>query len=140
MKNPRELDNNQIPTNYTPHKFETKSRMNSIYQNTTNKVSPTKEKIWSILLLLESPKNKNFQSTVLKIGFLLTLAQNKIFLTYQHGMKTKNFHQNFSPSKRSSKLANAQFLNSTNYGKQNYFLLQLKQWNKTNFHTNQSNN
>ena len=31
--------------------------MNKIYQNTTDKSQPPKEKIWTFPLLLESPKN-----------------------------------------------------------------------------------
>ena len=45
----------------TLHKLlkNTSSSMDSIYQNTTNKTEPPK-KIWTIPLLLESPRSKDF--------------------------------------------------------------------------------
>ena len=43
----------------------------SVYQNASNKIQLPKEKVWTILLLLESPKNKDFQLPDLKTDFLI---------------------------------------------------------------------
>ena len=51
--------------------------MKNLFKNTANKISPTKEKNWTILLSLESSKNKNFQSPSLEIDFLIDSAAEK---------------------------------------------------------------
>ena len=50
----------QNMTDYTKQELKGSSSTNNIYQNRSNKLQPTKEKIWTLPLLLESPKNKNF--------------------------------------------------------------------------------
>ena len=53
----------------TPQIIENNSIMNKIYQNTIT-IQSAKEKIWTIPLLVESPKIRGFQSTYLEIDFL----------------------------------------------------------------------
>ena len=50
--------------------IETNSGMNNIYQSTTNKLFLLKEKNWTIPLLLESLKNKDFYLPEPKNRFL----------------------------------------------------------------------
>ena len=45
--------------------------MNNFYQNTINKIQPAKQRIWTIPLLFESPKSKDFQPPDIKIDFLI---------------------------------------------------------------------
>ena len=68
--------------------------MNNIYQNTTQKTPPHREKTWTTQLLLESPKNKNFQSPDLEIH-----EQNHILLTVLQGSKSIQYILNFHFSK-----------------------------------------
>ena len=42
-----------------------------IYQNTTNNIQLPKENIWTIPLLLESPKSEDFQSPDLEYDYLI---------------------------------------------------------------------
>ena len=42
--NPEEPKHNQITINYTAQAFGTNSNINKLYQNTTNKTQPPKEK------------------------------------------------------------------------------------------------
>ena len=58
-------------TDPTEQELKGSSRINNLYQNTTNKIQLPKEKVWTISLLLESLKRKDFQSPDLEIDFLL---------------------------------------------------------------------
>ena len=55
-------DKTQNITDYTEQELKGISILNSIYQNTAIKIQTPKEKNWTIPLLLESPKSKDFQS------------------------------------------------------------------------------
>ena len=50
----------QNMTDHTKQEVKESSRMKNRYQNTSNKIHPPKEKIWTHPLLLGSPKNKAF--------------------------------------------------------------------------------
>ena len=67
--NPEEPNNNQYTKNHTPHFVENNSNKNTIYQNTRTRIQLPNEKHWTIPLLLESLKSKNFQSPDLEIDF-----------------------------------------------------------------------
>ena len=45
-------------TDYTKQDFKRSSSTNSIYQITSNKIQPAKEKRWTLPRLLQSLKNK----------------------------------------------------------------------------------
>ena len=64
------LDNTQNITDYTEQELIRSSSTMIINQNTTNRVKLAEEKFCTILLLLESPKSKDFQSLDLEIDFL----------------------------------------------------------------------
>ena len=59
----------QKTTDYTKQELIGSSSTNNIYQNTFNKVQLFKQKNWTIPLLLENPKSKDFQSPGLEIEF-----------------------------------------------------------------------
>ena len=69
--NPEEPNNNQYTKNHTPHFVENNSNLNTIYQNTRTRIQLPNEKHWTIPLLLESLKSKNFQSPDLEIDFFI---------------------------------------------------------------------
>ena len=69
LQNLEKTNDSQIHTDYTPQVIQNSSSTNSIYQNTTNQLQLTKEKIWTVPLFLENPKNKDFQSPDLEIDF-----------------------------------------------------------------------
>ena len=55
----------------TLHELINCSKTKNVYQNTTNEIQRSKQKIWPIPILLESPKSKDFQSPDLEIDFLI---------------------------------------------------------------------
>ena len=63
-------DNIQELINYTEQELKGSSSTNNIYQNASNKVQLPKEKIWTIPLLLESPKKKIYNHQISKLIFL----------------------------------------------------------------------
>ena len=113
-------DNTQNKTNYTEQELKGRSGTNNIYQNTantTNKVQLPKEKIWTIPLLLESPRSKDFQSPDLEIDFLVDSGAESNIINIPTWNEIQTLHPKFSPSKTSSKLATSQGLGFTNFGK-----------------------
>ena len=60
-------DNIQEITDYFEQELKSSSSTNSMYRITSNKIYIPKKKIWTIPRLLESPKNKDFQSPDLEI-------------------------------------------------------------------------
>ena len=46
---------------YSEQKLTGSSSLNNIYHHSSNEIQLPKEKIWTIPLLLESPKSKNFR-------------------------------------------------------------------------------
>ena len=86
---------NEINTVIKPdEKDETQcSNTKHIYQNIQRE--QPREKIWTILFLLESPRNKEFQPTDLEIDFLIdSRAESNILLIFSLGMKSKHYIQN----------------------------------------------
>ena len=64
-----ETNKSHNKTDHTPQVFEESSNMNNIYENPKNKIQTPKERFWTILLLLESPKRKEFSITRPRICF-----------------------------------------------------------------------
>ena len=80
--------------------------MNNLYQNTTNRMQAPKEKKWTISLLLEKAKSKNFQSPDLEIEFLIDSGAKSNIYNLPIWKKIQTLR--ISSSKSSSKLASAQ--------------------------------
>ena len=68
-----------------------KKPVNYIYKNIPKK--PTRERIWTIPLLLESPKSKEFQPPNLEIGFLIDSGAESNIMNNSTWNK-KNYIQN----------------------------------------------
>ena len=64
--------------------------------------------MWTIPLLLESPENKNFQSTGLENDFLINSAAESNIINIPTWNETHTLHPKLSPSKMLNKLATAQ--------------------------------
>ena len=94
---------------------------NHIYQN-IQKEQP-KEKIWTIPLLLESPRNKEFQPPDLEIDFLIDSGAESNIINIPTWNEIKTLHPKLTPLETSSKLATAQGSTLVNYGKIQLFLL-----------------
>ena len=106
----------KFKTNYAPQVIQNSSSVKNLYQNTTNKIQPPK-KIWTILLILDSPKRKNFQSPDLEIDFLIDSGAKSNIIYLLTWSEVQNLHPKFSPSKTSSKFATAQGSSVTKFGK-----------------------
>ena len=84
--------------------------------------TPKTDTIWTIPLLLESPKSKDFQSPGLKIDFLIdSEAELKIIKT-PNWNEIQTLHPNLILSKTSSKLATAHGSCLTNFEKVQLYL------------------
>ena len=70
--------------------------MNTIYHNRTNKTQPPKEKISTTPILLESPKNKGFQSPELEVDFLLDSGAESNIIKYK--LYTRNCYLQRHPA------------------------------------------
>ena len=84
------------------------SNTNMIYQNTANKVELPKKEYWTFLLLLKSPKSKNFQLPDLKIAFFLDPGAESNIINNPTWNEIQTLRLNLLPSKTSSRLATAQ--------------------------------
>ena len=132
-------DNTQNKTNYTEQELKGRSGTNNIYQNTantTNKVQLPKEKIWTIPLLLESPRSKDFQSPDLEIDFLVDSGAESNIINIPTWNEIQTLHPKFSPSKTSNKLATSQGLGFTNFGKSLLLLVPTRTMEQNKFLTN----
>ena len=108
-----------------PEKEQTPcSSTNHIYQNTPNE--PPKEKNWTILFLLESPKCKDFQPPDLEIDFLIDSGAESIIINIPTWNEIKILHLRITPIKTTSRLATEQGPTLTNYGKIQLFLVPTK--------------
>ena len=92
-----------------------------IYQNIERE--QPREKIWTILYLSESPRNKEFQPTDLEIDFLIDSGAESNIINIPTWNEIKTLHPNLTPFETSSKLATAQGSTLVNYGKMQLFLL-----------------
>ena len=100
------------------------SSTNHIYQNVP-KETP-REKIWTILFLLESPKKKEFQQTDLELDFLLDSRAESKITNIPTWKEIKTLRPKLIPLKTASRLATSQGSTSTNYGKNQLFLVSTK--------------
>ena len=114
---------NEINTVIKPdEKGETQcSNTNHIYQK-IQKEEP-REKIWTILFLLESPRNKEFQPPDLQIDFLIDSGAESNIINITTWNEIKTLHPKLTPLATSSKLATAQGSTLVIYGKIQLFLL-----------------
>ena len=76
------------------------------YQNIQTK--QPREKIWTILFLLESPRNKENQPPDLEIDFLIDSGAESNIIKIPTLNEIKTLHPNLTPLETSSKLATAQ--------------------------------
>ena len=105
---------------------------NTTYQNVPKEKQLPKEKIWTIPLLLERPKCKQFQTPDIEIDFLIDSGAESNIINLLTWKEIKILHPKLIPFKTTSRLAAAQGSILTNYGKIQLFLFQLEQWNKIN--------
>ena len=122
---------NNTQTTQEVHKINTKnlpdkdtvqsSTTNHIYQN-IQKEQP-REKIWTVLFLLGSPKNKEFQPPDLEIDFLIDTGAESNIINIPTWNEIRLLHPNFKPLETSSKIATSQGSTLTNYGKIQLFLV-----------------
>ena len=91
-----------------------------------------KEKIWTIPLLLESPKCKHFQTSDLEIDFLIDSGAESNIINIPTWNEIIILHPKLIPFETTSRLATAQVRTLANYGKIIFSLFPLEQWNKTN--------
>ena len=98
---------NKINTENLPDKDNVQSSTtNHIYQNIQKEQS--REKIWTIPFLLESPKNKEFQPPDLEIDFLIDSGAESDIINIPTWNVIRFLHPNLKPLETSSKLATAQ--------------------------------
>ena len=98
---------NKINTVMKPEKDEVqRSNTNNIYQN-IQKEQP-KEKIWTIPILIESPKCKEFQPPDPEIDFLIDSGAESNIINIPTWNEIKTLHPNLIPMKTASKLGTAQ--------------------------------
>ena len=93
------------------------SNTNNIYQNTANKVELSKKEYWTIPLLLESPKSKDFQLPDLEMDFLIEPGAESHIKNNPTWNEIQTLGPNLLPSKTSRRLATAQGSILTNFGK-----------------------
>ena len=92
------------------------SSTNHIYQNVPKEPQP-KEKFWTIPFLLKILKSKEFQTPGLEIDFLNDSGAESNIINIPTWNEIKTLHPKLIPLKRASRLATAQGLTLTNYGK-----------------------
>ena len=97
------------------------SSTNKIYQNIPKYSQLQKEKIWTIPLLLESPKSKKLQTPDLEIYFLIDSGAESIIINIPTWNEMKVLHPKLIPFKSTSRLATAQGSTLTNFGKIQFF-------------------
>ena len=97
------------------------SKTKQIYQNIQKE--QTREKIWTIAFLLESPRSKEFQPPDLEIDFLIDSGAESNIINIPTWNEIKALHPNLTPLETSSKLATAQGSTLVNYRKIQLFLV-----------------
>ena len=114
---------NEINTVIKPDKKDEVQCSNTkhFYQN-IQKEQP-REKIWTIPLLLESPRSKEFQPPDLEIDFLIDSGAEPNIINIPTWNEIKTLHPNLTPLETSSKLETAQGSTLVNYGKIQLFLV-----------------
>ena len=120
--NPKEPDNKQDTTNYTPHGVGNNPIKNKIYQITTNRVSPK--------TCFDNP------TSLKKHEKALDLEEEELNIIYTSiWIDIQNLHTKLSPSKTSSKIATAQCTSLTSFAKYNCPLSQLDMEHNNLLHT-----
>ena len=99
------------------------SSTNNIYQNMPKETQLPKEKFWTIPLLLESPKSKQFQTTDLEIDFVIDSGAESNIINIPTWNEIKVLHPKLKPLKTTSRLATAQGSTLTDYGQIQFFLV-----------------
>ena len=114
---------NEINTVIKPDKKDETQCSNTkhIYQN-IQKEQP-REKIWTIPFLLESPRNKAFQTPNHEIDFLIDSGAESNIINIPTWNEIKTLHPNLTTLETSIKLATAQESTLVNYGKVQVFLV-----------------
>ena len=114
---------NEISTVIKPDKKDETQCPNPkhIYQSIQKK--QPREKSWTIPLLLESPRSKEFQPPDLEIDFLIDSGAKSNIINFPTWKEIRTLHPNLTPLETSSKLATAQGSTLVNYGKIQLFLL-----------------
>ena len=99
---------NEINTVIKPDKKDKVKCSNAkhIYQN-IQKEQPS-EKIWTIPILLEKPRSKEFQPPDLEFDFLIDSGAESNIINIPAWNEIKTLHPNLAPLETSSKLATAQ--------------------------------
>ena len=126
-------DNIQEKMDDFEQKLEGSSSTHKIYQNASNKIQQSNEKVWTIPLILESPKNKSFQSPDLTIGVLIDSRAESNIINIPTKNERQTLHPKLIPLKTSSKLATAQGSNLTNFRKIQLFLIPTRTMEQKNF-------
>ena len=122
---PIEQKVNEVTTLQQSEKEQiTCSSTNQIYQNIQK--GPPKEKIGTILFLLESPKSKEFQPPGLEIDFLIDYGAESNIINIPTCNEIKTLHPKLTPLTTASRLATAQGSILTKYGKIHFFLVPTK--------------
>ena len=114
---------NEINTVIKPDKKDEPQCSNTkhIYQN-KQKEQP-REKIWTVPLLLESPRSKEFEPPDLEFDFLIDSGAESNLINIPTWNEIKTLHPTLTPLETSSKLATAQGSTLVNYGKIQLFLV-----------------
>ena len=99
------------------------SSTNNFYQNIPKEPHLQKEKIWTIPLLLESPKSKPVQTPDLEIDFLIDFGAESTIINIATWNEIRILHPKSILFKTTSRLATEQGTTLTNYGKIQLFLV-----------------
>ena len=99
------------------------SSTNNIYQIIPREPQVQKEKIWTIPLLLESPKSKQLRTPDHEIDFLIDSGAESKNINITTWNEIRILHPKILPFKTTSKLATAKGSTITNDGKIQLFLV-----------------
>ena len=105
---------NEVTTSQQSEKEQTPYSITNHFNQNTPK-EPSKEKIWTILFLLESPKSKDCQSPDLEIDFSLESGAESNIINIPTWNEIKILHQRLTPVKTTSRLATAQIMEKFNF-------------------------
>ena len=133
----RLISSNKTREKNSRRKNRTKTRKcsstNNISKNIPKETQLPKGKIWTTPLLLESPKCKELQTPDLEIDFIVDSGAESSIINIPTWNEIKFLHPKLIPFKTTSRLATAQGSTLTHYGKINFSLFPLEQWNRINF-------
>ena len=110
----------KIVEKITEEKLTECSSTNNIHQNIPKEPQLQKEKIWTIPLLLERPKCKQFHTPDHEIDFSIDSGAESNIINIPTWSEIKNLHPKLIPFKTTSRLATAQGSTLTDYGKNQF--------------------